>query len=344
MIPEPMHGSHSMLGTVERYRKRLTVVKPAVRWLSNRRSPWFLTWALTERCNYRCDHCGCWREPGAELSKEQAREYAHEMVDAGIVGVNLCGGEVLLRRDVGEVIAILRRGGVLTRITTNGQLVPERIDELKPLNRIKISLDGPPDLHDDVRGRGAYDRVVAAVEAASRAGIPIQLNTVLTRRVIERLDALLETVGALEQRVTFQPIELRSKSALRGVDSATPEPDRMRWAVRRLKALKRAGDDRIGSSLGTLEYMDTWPELEPVDCHAGRRFCRVLSDGRVVACDRPYAPQKPPEPGSAAGFRAGIAALERAGHCQGCWRNNTIELNRALSGSAGAIDSVRKWI
>jgi MoaA/NifB/PqqE/SkfB family radical SAM enzyme len=324
--------------------RNLTAVRPVLRWLGSRRSPWFVTWALTERCNYVCDHCGCWRVPGDEMTPEDALQYAREMVSLGVVAVNLCGGEVLLRPDLGDVIEVLRDGGVVTRVTTNGSMVPARIDELRRLNCLKISLDGPPDLHDEVRGEGAFDKVVAALEAAAGVGIPCVLNTVLTAAVCARLEELLDTVADLGLPVTFNPIELRHDEAAGGVEGATPTPAAMQAAGVRIRALKAAGDPRIGNSVGTLEYMATWPVIEPVDCRAGKRFCRVLSDGRVVACDRPYAPHAPPPPGAPpTGFARGVEALQRAGTCQGCWRNNTIELNRALGGSVAAAGSLTGW-
>jgi len=210
---------------------------------------------------------------------------------------------------------------------------------------LKISLDGPPDLHDEVRGKGAYAAVVRALDVARQEGVRTQVNTVLTRRVVERLDEVLDTVSELGTRATFQPIELRHDEAARGVDEATPSAEQMREAIARLRRMKAAGDPRIGNSEGTFAYMACWPELPPMNCHAGRRFCRVLSDGRVVACDRPYAPHAPPPPAAQPlGFARGLAGLDRAGMCRGCWRNNTIELNRALGGASDAWGAVRRWI
>lgn len=323
--------------------KKLRVLRPAARWLQHRKTPWLVTWSVTERCNFTCDHCGCWREPGAELTPAQALDYAHEMVALGVLGVSLCGGEVLLRRDLGAVIAVLAAGGVTIRITTNGRLVPTRIHELRPVSRLKISLDGPPDLHDRVRGPRAFAYLEAALEAARGAGIAVQLNSVLTRDLIARLDEHLETVRRLGARVTFQPPEVRHDSAAKGVAAIVPDAAAMRATIARLIAMKRADDPLLGNSLGTFEYMAAWPSLPPMDCNAGRRFCRVLSDGRVVACDRPYAPRAAPPRGTPLGFEQGVEALERAGQCVGCWRNNTIEINRTLNGAVDGLSAIRRW-
>lgn len=312
--------------------------------LLRHRAPPFVSWMLIEACNYTCAHCGCWRESPAALSEEQALRYAREMVQVGVLAVSLCGGEVTLRRDLGDILATLHRGGITTRITSNGRLVPRRIGELRGLSRLKLSLDGPPDLHDQVRGEGAFTAVLAALEAARGAGIPTELNCVLTRGLVDRLEETLDLVGRLGQRVTFNPLETRHEAAGPGVLAASPDPAALRLAVDRLLALRAAGDRRIANSPGTLRVMRGWPHLEPVDCSAGRWFCRVLVDGRVAACDRAYAPVPPPPPGQPPGFAAQVARLRRAGLCQeGCWRNNTIEVNRGVAGRIDALGVMRRW-
>lgn len=317
--------------------------RPAARWLRHRPPP-FVSWMLTEACNYSCEHCGCWRDPPAELSEDQALAYAHEMVALGVLAVSLCGGEVTLRRDLGELLRVLHAGGVTTRVTSNGRLVPRRIDDLRTLSRLKLSLDGPPDLHEQVRGPGSYDALLAALDAARGAGIPTELNTVLTRSVVARLDETLDLVGRLGVAVTFNPLELRHPSAAQGVTAAAPRPSDLREAVDRLRALRDQGDARIGNSPGTLSAMRGWPHLDPVDCAAGRWFCRVLVDGRVAACDRDYAPSPMPPPGTPPGFRDQVLALGRAGLCHpGCWRNNTIEVNRGVRGRLDALGVMRRW-
>ncbi len=317
---------------------------PALRWLRRRRGPWLVSWMLTDRCDYRCAHCGCWSAPRPELSAAAAERHAREMIRGGVLAVSFCGGEVLLRDDLGSLLRRFRRAGVITRVTSNGSQVPARIDALRHATGLKISLDGPPDLQDRVRGDGAHRAVVEALRAAAGAGIPTQLNTVLSRELVSRLDEHLEGVGRLGASVNFQPPERREGADPEAVAAARPAPRELARAVARLESLRRSGDPRIGNSAGTLAWLARWPVQPPLDCHAGARFCRVLADGRVVACDRPQAPGAGVQAQPTDGFAAGVAHLERAGRCVGCWRNNTMEINRLLSGSADAWSAVRRWL
>ncbi len=316
----------------------LTRARPVLRWLRRRRGPWFVSWVLTERCNLTCGHCACWREPSAELDAAEADGYAREMVAAGALAVSLCGGEVLLREDLGRLLQRFARAGLVTRVTTNGLLVPDRLAELRAATALKVSVDGPRAVHDQLRGEGSHGAALTAVEAARGAGIPVQVNTVLSAPLLPHLADHLDEMHQLGVSVTFQPPEDRGGDAR----DLAPEPAALRLAVSQLLAVRGAGHRVIGNSPGTLALLVSWPAPPVIDCHAGHRFCRVQADGRVVACDRPQAPVQAPAtpPGS---FSEGVRALRRAGPCAGCWRNNTLEINRLLDGQFDALDAVSRW-
>jgi len=228
---------------------------------------------------------------------------------------------------------------VVTRVTSNGLLVPARLADLRHATSLKISVDGPEDVHDGLRGRGSHRAARDAVVAAQGAGIPAQLNAVLSAPLLPKLDRLLADARALGVSVTFQLPEDRGA----GVDELAPAPAELRLAISRLLALRAAADPVVGNSPGTLAMLARWPDPPTVDCHAGLRFCRVLAGGRVVACDRPQAPPASvPVPDS--GCSAGFAALRKAGACTGCWRNNTLEINRLLGGQFDSLAAVGRWI
>jgi MoaA/NifB/PqqE/SkfB family radical SAM enzyme len=294
---------------------------------------------LTERCNLTCGHCGCWRQPGPELDEPTAAAYAGEMIRAGVLAVSFCGGEVLLRADLGDLLRRFERAGMVTRVTTNGALVPDRLDDLRHATTLKVSVDGPAAVHDRLRGAGSHAAALAAVEAARSTGLEVQLNTVLGAPLLPHLRDHLRDARHLGVSATFQPPEDRGE----GLADLSPEPANLRLAISHLLALRGAGDPVVGNSPGTLALLARWPDPPALDCHAGRRFCRVLADGHVVACDRPQAPHALPAE-TPSGFIAGVQRLQRAGPCAGCWRNNTLEINRLLGARTDALGAVRRWL
>ncbi|MBF0180705.1 MAG: radical SAM protein [Magnetococcales bacterium] len=134
--------------------------------------PYKLTWAVTWRCNSRCRACRIWRvEPGAELSAEEVQRLLHHADD--LAWIDLTGGEPFLRPDLAELTAvILKRFPALyhLHLPTNGvnpDLVIRGIEAIllqKPnLLTITLSLDGPPERHDAIRGAAGNWRDVMAI-------------------------------------------------------------------------------------------------------------------------------------------------------------------------------------
>jgi len=76
---------------------------------------------VTKRCNARCNFCDYWKEkPGPEL-----RDYVPVVEKLKPLSVSLTGGEPLLREDLPDLIASLRRsfGFLNLSLITNGSLL-----------------------------------------------------------------------------------------------------------------------------------------------------------------------------------------------------------------------------
>ena len=144
------------------------------------------------RCNLACRHCYSVSGPQASLELETAAVLA-AIDDAAALGyrvVSVSGGEPLLYRGLPSVLERAKRLGLRTTVTTNGFFSrDERFRRLRGLvDVLAISLDGPPPLHDEIRGRaGAFDRLVAGLDAVRAAEIPFGFIHTLTRRSFPHL-------------------------------------------------------------------------------------------------------------------------------------------------------------
>jgi cyclic pyranopterin phosphate synthase len=155
--------------------------------------------SVTDRCNFRCTYCmpkevygSSYRFlPRAELlTFEEIERLARLFASQGVEKVRLTGGEPLLRREVEKLVAMLARvPGLDLTMTTNGALLPQKARALAAagLTRITVSLDS---LDDDVfREMNDVDfpveRVLAGIEAAAAAGLPVKVNMVVKRGVNE---------------------------------------------------------------------------------------------------------------------------------------------------------------
>jgi MoaA/NifB/PqqE/SkfB family radical SAM enzyme len=147
---------------------------------------------ITNKCNLRCKHCFVFREGNPNKSrKEMDSKTMLEKLEQlqkrhQIKTMVWMGGEPLLRPDV------LREGLKLfprNHVTTNGT-----IDLIELPNCIYVlSIDGPPELSDAIRGEGVFDRVMKMLARLPQTfGPTVMAQCVVTKTNEEALEALVE--------------------------------------------------------------------------------------------------------------------------------------------------------
>jgi MoaA/NifB/PqqE/SkfB family radical SAM enzyme len=83
--------------------------------------------------------------------------------------VHLIGGEPLLHPKIETLIGHARGRGFSVAMTTNGFLLENRASAVLPLRQVTVSVDGPEDIHDGIRGvRGSFARAIEGVRAVAR--------------------------------------------------------------------------------------------------------------------------------------------------------------------------------
>jgi len=132
---------------------------------------------LTNRCNLRCRMCWFYGESGVgdtHRGRELSTDDVFRVIDQAAKfksAMYLGGAEPLLRRDFFEILGYIKARGLVVEFTTNGTLLdPGKIETLVSLgvDHVAFSVDGVEQLHDDIRGEGAYQRVVHAIGELSK--------------------------------------------------------------------------------------------------------------------------------------------------------------------------------
>jgi cyclic pyranopterin phosphate synthase len=125
------------------------------------------------------------------LTFEEIERVARVFVDLGVRKLRITGGEPLLRRDLEVLIGQLAgiEDDLDVTLTTNGALLAQKAQALAAagLSRVTVSLDS---LDDEVfRAMNDVDfpvaRVLAGIDAAAEAGLPVKVNVVVKRGLNE---------------------------------------------------------------------------------------------------------------------------------------------------------------
>src|SRR5207344_3001121 len=153
--------------------------------------------SVTDRCNFRCVYCMPKEVFGRDyhfldrrelLTFEEIERLARAFVAHGVEKIRITGGEPLVRRDLEVLVAELATiQGLDLTLTTNGALLPQKAALLRDagLRRVTVSLDS---LDDEVfAGMNDVDfpvaKVLAGIDAAAQAGLPVKVNMVVKRGV-----------------------------------------------------------------------------------------------------------------------------------------------------------------
>ncbi|XP_026537241.1 molybdenum cofactor biosynthesis protein 1 isoform X1 [Notechis scutatus] len=213
----------------------------------------YLRISLTEKCNLRCQYCmpeeGVQLTPKSELlSTQEIITLARLFVKEGVDKIRLTGGEPLIRPDVVDIIAQLRKleGLKTISVTTNGINLARLLPRLKEagLDAINISLDTliPAKFEFIVRRKG-FHKVMEGIHKALELGYnPVKVNCVIMRGLNE--DELLDFVSFTEK----QPLDVRFIEYM--------PFDGNKWDFKKMVSYK--------------EMLDTikqkWPDLKKLPC------------------------------------------------------------------------------
>jgi MoaA/NifB/PqqE/SkfB family radical SAM enzyme len=232
------------------------------------------------------------------------------------------------------ILARARRRGLSINMNTNGLLVPKQLGTVRLADKVVISIDGPEEVHDRVRGHGSFRGAMKGADAARAAGLPVSFYTVLGKSNLLHLDRLVRMAEERKSRVFFQPGSKTILGSGGGENKDAADTDAYRNGVDALIAWKRAGRP-VGNSHAGLQYIRMWPEPNPIRCMGGRLFARIDADGHVRPCGRV------PRGADNFVFRDGgiVGAMSRIAEpdCSACYSAARSEVNLMAGGKPAAV-------
>ena len=291
--------------------------------------PFAASFALTRRCNYQCLYCGTPKIKEKELPAKDIFWIIDALRKCGVLRVVFTGGEPLLRKDIGDIINYAKNRKLAVYVNTNGSLVPDKIGQLKPVDGLQISLEGPLEIHDYIRGKGSYRQVIEALKAAKKEGIRTIIASTLNKLTVEKVEYILEIARKFDSMASFQPLTFTLLD-INEPNPLLPSLASYRKAINRLIALKRRGSPYIYNSLMGLKYFYKWPDTPQLLCSAGKLFFRIEADGRIFSCSR----FQPPWQGRYIRPDFDLCKMIRnlnSVSCRKCWCVGEVEANLVFS-------------
>ena len=261
--------------------------------------------SVTDRCNFRCGYCMPREMYGPEhaflehrelLTYEEIARLAGLFLSLGVEKIRLTGGEPLLRRELGKLVAMLAPLPGLRdlSLTTNGWLLAAQAPGLAAagLHRVTVSLDSlDEDVFRRMNGVGAsVAAVLAGVEAADAAGLrPIKINAVVQRGVNDHtildLARFFKGSGHVVRFIEYMDVGGGNGWRLDQVMTASE----IVAAIDRELPLEPAGRTHRGEVAERWRYRDGSGEIGVISS-ISQPFCgdcaraRLSPDGRLFTC------------------------------------------------------------
>lgn len=311
--------------------------------------PYRLTYAVTDRCQARCTMCNIWRKP---VRDELSLEEIHALFSKAdhFSWINLSGGELFQRPDIREIVLSVVRNSrklYVLNFPTNGFQTGEiaaTVDAIMRRTRlprliVTVSLDGPEDLHDRIRGlTGCWDHALktfAALRERRSRRFSVYLGHTVQKANIGRFDETLRAADRAAGNVTADDFHVNLAHAschyyANENTGALPDPAS---AIAQIGQMHMQRSPRLLDPVAFIErryqrearaYLATG--RGPYVCQAAGASCFIDPTGIVYPCsvfDAPLGSLRDHDMDlkrfwtSAA--RSGIRERIRNGSCPGCW-------------------------
>lgn len=269
--------------------------------LNSRIAPISILWAISSQCNLSCIYCypdlrkdtSC----TPQLSFEKVMLIAENIVTSGVLFVTLSGGEIMMRRDIWQVIDYLQSNLVEVSLISNGTLINRNIAKeiaRRDLN-IAVSLDASlAQTHDLLRGQNTHQRAVRGIRYLLEEKCKLNLACAVTKNNIDDVDELASFANSLGvDGIVLQ--ELRPFGGPEQFDFYRPsvEQENHLFAVTLPKLRRKYPNMYFNSTeLGAFCHSKlSKRDRNKMECGAGERQAYISAEGDIYPCSNLVYPE-----------------------------------------------------
>ena len=184
-----------------------------------RKVPLYVQFAVTKRCNLRCQMCQTVesRKNEKELTLPEIDRIADLLSEMGVGVLVLTGGEPLLRLDIADIVSSFTSRGINTRLQTTGILITEGMaaDLVEAgLKDITVSLDSlDPEKQDFINNsEGSWLKILKGMYLFSkylpRKGGVSGVNIVVTKLNVQEVPDVVSFVTDVGFYASIIPVHL----------------------------------------------------------------------------------------------------------------------------------------
>ncbi|MDR3700101.1 MAG: radical SAM protein [Candidatus Sulfopaludibacter sp.] len=230
------------------------------------------------RCNLACEYCNEFDDHSKPVPLDTMRQRLDHLAGLGTNVITISGGEPLLHPDLDDIIAYVRKRGMIAGMITNGYLLTA--DRIKRLNRagldhLQISIDNV--MPDEVSKKSlkVLDKKLQLL--AEHADFHVNINSVVGGGIRHPKDALAVGRRALELGFTSTVGIIHD-----GEGQLQPLQQEEREVYTTMRSMEKSSYARINGFQDNIAHgkENNWR------CRAGSRYLYICEDGLVHYCSQ----------------------------------------------------------
>ncbi|MFF7195906.1 radical SAM protein [Streptomyces sp. NPDC008079] len=155
------------------------------------------SWEINLGCNFACTHCYLGLKEFSGLTWEEKVRLLDIMRDAGVVWLQITGGEPTIDKHFQDAYRYAYSLGMMLTVSTNASRLWEKsllaMFEECPAYRLVVSVYGATEESFDrlTQRRGAWKSFKRGMDAARGADLPVRLNIIVTNDNAHETDAMV---------------------------------------------------------------------------------------------------------------------------------------------------------
>ncbi|HEU0367717.1 MAG TPA: pyrroloquinoline quinone biosynthesis protein PqqE [Candidatus Acidoferrum sp.] len=252
-------------------------------------APLALIAELTHRCPLHCVYCSNPRELAArseELPTEVWARVFAEAAAAGVMQLDLTGGEPLARPDLTKLIQSARAAGLYVNLITSGLPLDEiRLDELVAagLDHFQLSFQGArEETANEISGTKTHAQKLKVLGWLKSRRVAVTLNFVLHRNNLDQLNEMLSVAeNSSASRIEFAHVQYYGW-AFANRDQLLPSREQLMQSLEFFKQAEERLRGKIKVEYVVPDYYAKFPK--PCMGGWGRKAMLITPRGDAMPC------------------------------------------------------------
>jgi MoaA/NifB/PqqE/SkfB family radical SAM enzyme len=252
------------------------------------------------------------------MDTSAAIQVIDELAAIGTLSICFDGGEPLMHPDMERFVRRAKTHGMRVSMSTNGILIPRHSNVLRFVDKVKVSIDGPPVIHDMGRRSGAFEGAFKGARIAAKAGCGVAIRMTIGEHNVRYYSDVLAIAKELHVKALFQPAVGSIMNNANAPEAHSANISAYHAAIDNLLRLKATGEPVANETL-CLRHLRNWPNPMPVSlCSGGRVEVAIAPDGGLFPCGRRGRHLQAPNV-LTMGVANAFKQLSRPTNCSNCW-------------------------